>query len=439
MIGLIAAHAAASVSAQASLATDKSYVIARYIDQTSGITTDEAVRIALENNGELAALRKELEAARALVKQARFHPNPSLEASGSRQIGGTDNTLMVQAVLPLELGGRRSARIRASERGMTVREKAVADRERTLAAEVRSKFGEALTQTLKLELVEDLLDTATRGFRLVQARVVEGRTSPLEENMTLVEVNRLRSMRETEAGKTEIAFLELRTFLGMKPEESLRLRGDFGNLVAPLPSRTEATAAALRNRPDIAGLRAVEDLSDAQIEQARSEGWLDAGVSAGYQRMNFSFPLNGITDTGELGPIQDIYHSFTFGVTLRLPVRNRNQGAIEAAVANRQAAQKRREFAELIVRREVAAAYARYESSARAMEIFRVGVQGQANANLDVVRQTYELGARNLIEYLVEQRQFIELEKEFIDQQLSVYQARVEILRATAAPELTGK
>jgi cobalt-zinc-cadmium efflux system outer membrane protein len=408
---------------------DKS--LARYIDQTGGITADAAVVYALGHNDELAALRKEADAAAALVKQAGLRANPELETSGTKQIGGTDNTLMVQGMLPLELGGRRGARIKVAEREAVVREKAVADRERLLAADVRLKFGEAIAQTLKLKLIDDLLNTALQGYDLVKARVADGKTAPLEQNMTLVEVNRLRSTRETEAGKTEIAFLELRNLLGMKPEEPLRLQGDFGNLAMPLPSVSDATATALQNRPDLAAMKSMEDLANAQIEQARSEGRLDASVSAGYQRMNFSFPLNGLTDAGQLRPIQDIFHSITFGVTLQLPVRNRNQGAIEAAVATREAAQKRREFGELVIRREVAAAFAKYESTARAMEIFRVGVREQANSNLDVVRQTYELGARNLIDYLVEERRYIQLETEFIDSQLTVYQARVEILRAT--------
>jgi len=73
------------------------------------------------------------------------------------------------------------------------------------------------------------------------------------------------------------------------------------------------------------------------------------------------------------------------------------------------------------------------------MEIFRVGVRGQASANLDVVRQTYELGSRNLIEYLIDARRYIEIENEFIDMQLAVYQANVEMLRATNSPELIKK
>ena len=411
----------------------------RYLDQTTGMTADEAVRIALENNGELAAMRKERDAAQAMVRQARLRANPSLEASGAKQIGMADSSYMVKGMLPLELGGRRSARIRVAERELAVRERAVEDRERILASEVRTKFGEALAETLKLKFADGILATALQQFRLVQAQVTEGKTAPLEENMTLVEVNRLRSMRETVNGRTEIAFLELRNMLGMKPEEPIRLRGDFDNLVVPLPILADTTANALQTRPDLAGLRSMEDLADAQIEQARAGGRLDASVNSGYQRMDSSFPLNGITDTGQLRPIQDIFHFFTFGVTLELPVLNKNQGAIQAAVANRDAARNRREFGELIVRREVATAFARYESTAKAMEIFRIGVRGQASANLDVVRQTYELGSRNLIDYFIEERRYIDIENEFIDMQLAVYNAHVETMRAANSPELIKK
>jgi cobalt-zinc-cadmium efflux system outer membrane protein len=78
----------------------------------------------------------------------------------------------------------------------------------------------------------------------------------------------------------------------------------------------------------------------------------------------------------------------------------------------------------------------RYERAARAMEIFRAGVRNQANANLDVIRQTYELGSKTLLDYIAEQRRFIEVESEFIDAVLDTYQARVEIERATNSPKL---
>ncbi len=155
--------------------------------------------------------------------------------------------------------------------------------------------------------------------------------------------------------------------------------------------------------------------------------------------MNSSFPVFGVNENGQLLPVQDVFHFLKFGISLDLPVRNKNQGAIEAAVAESEAVGHRREFAELTVRREVASAYAQYQRAARAMEIFRVGVREPARANLDVVRQTYELGSKTLIDYIGEQRRFIELENDFIDTELAVYNARVEIARASVSPELIKK
>jgi cobalt-zinc-cadmium efflux system outer membrane protein len=410
--------------------------LAKYVDTVGGLTADEAVAYALAHNAELSAARKEVDAARALVKQAGLRPNPKLDVGGTRQINGKDNSLMVEGLLPLELGGRRAARVRVAEREVELREQAVADRERQLAAEVRAKFGEALAGVLKLGFAEELLATSRRGYRLVMARVSEGRTAPLEQNMVLVEVNRLRSVRETNEGAVAVALLELRNLMGLNPEEPLRLRGDFANMIDPLPTSTEATERALAERPDLLAARAAEALAAAQIEQARAEGRLDADLTAGYQRMNTGFPVNGITDAGQLRPVQDVFHYLTFGVSLSLPVRNKNQGAIEAAAAGAEAAKRRREFLELTIRREVAAGYTRYEYAARAAEIYRVGVRGQADANLDVVRKTYELGSKTLLDYIAEQRRYIELEGAYIDALLDTYRARVEIERATAAPEL---
>jgi len=96
-----------------------------------------------------------------------------------------------------------------------------------LAAEVRMKFGEALAAALKLSFTDQLVEANQQSFNLIAARVIEGATPPLEQNMALVELNRLKSMRETAEGKVEVAFLELRNLMGMPPEKPLRLRGDF--------------------------------------------------------------------------------------------------------------------------------------------------------------------------------------------------------------------
>jgi outer membrane protein, heavy metal efflux system len=343
---------------------------------------------------------------------------------------------MTSAMLPLELGGRRAARIAVAEREVEVREREIANRERLLAAEVRIKFGEALAQALKLSFTDESVEANQQSFNLIAAKVTEGATPPLEQNMSLVELNRLKSMRESAAARVEVSLLELRNMIGMSPEEPLRLKGDFDHVIDQLPAVADATERALHDRPDVQAFRANETLTAARIEQARSQGRLDASLSAGYERMNSSFPVFGINDQGQLQPVQDVFHFLRFGVSLDLPVRNKNQGAIEAAVAESAAAKSRREFLELTVRREVAAAYAQYDRALRAEEIFRLGARDRAKENLDVVRQTYELGSKTLLDFIAEQRRFIELQNDFVDAQLAVYNARVEIARATASPEL---
>jgi outer membrane protein, heavy metal efflux system len=419
--------------------TNQPPTLSRYFDPKSGMTADEAVAHGLSQNADLLAARKEIEAARALVRQAASRANPMIDVERKEQLNGSDNETMIGGSLPLELGGRRSARILVAQRELEMKERLITDRERLLAAEVKSKFGQALGEMLKLAFTENLLTTTDRGYRLVVARVTEGRTAPLEQNMVLVEVNRIRSLRETGEGKVQVALLELRNLIGMTPEEPLRLRGDLNSRLEPMPSVAVVTEVALKERPDVQAARAAEALAEALIQEARSSSRLDASVTAKYELMNFGFAQKAFDDAGRLVPINGRFHSLAVGVNIYLPVRNRNQGSIEAAVAEKEAATRRREFTELTVRREVAASFARYEQSMRAAEIYRVGVRDQANANLDVVRQTYELGSKTLLDFIAEQRRFIEVETSFIDSLQETYLAQVDIERATSSSKLITK
>ncbi len=279
--------AALALGQTATASQEKPSPVGRYIDQTSGRSADDVVAYALTHNLELQAAHKEIDAAKAMIKQAQLRANPKVDID----VGG---------MLPLELGGRRSARITVAEREVEVRERQFANRERLLAAEVRMKFGETLAQSLKLSLTDERIESSQQSFNLVAARVSEGATPPLEQNMVLVELNRLRSQRESVESKLETLILELRNLIGMPPEEPLRLRGDFNHLVDQLPPIVDATNRALRERPDLLAARAIESWADARIEQARAEGRLDASLSAGYEHMTFGFPVRGVDDSGRL-------------------------------------------------------------------------------------------------------------------------------------------
>src|SRR6266576_2235418 len=88
----------------------ESVSVSHYIDQTSGLTADHLVAYALEHNLELQAMRKEIDAAKALVKQARLRANPKVDLSVSQNVaGGNDRNIDADEMLPVELGGRRAA------------------------------------------------------------------------------------------------------------------------------------------------------------------------------------------------------------------------------------------------------------------------------------------------------------------------------------------
>jgi cobalt-zinc-cadmium efflux system outer membrane protein len=433
---ICAAHG--QVTAQPPAPHSSARASTKYLNTQGGKSADELVELALANNGEVLAMRRETEAGEALIRQARLRPNPSVSLSGTRQIGGMgDNSLMVEGAMPLELGGRRGARIRVAERELAIRQQALAERERQLAAEVRAKFGESVAAILKLAFAEEVLSLAIRNFELVSARVTEGRRPPLEESMEVVELNRIRALREINEGTVEVSLFELRNLVGLDPTEPLVLNGDLETLRTSLPTQLIAEVQALRTRTDLLGAIAVEQLAAARLDQARSEGKVDADAMIGYQRMRSGFPLLGIEEgTGALLPIEQRMNFFTFGVRLNLPLWNRNQGMVAAAELEVEAARDRREFGELTIKREVAAAYARYNRAFRAMEIYRVGVRDRAAENLDVVRQTYELGSKTLLDYISEHHRFIEIENGYIDARLAAYLALVEILKVTNDPSL---
>jgi cobalt-zinc-cadmium efflux system outer membrane protein len=409
----------------------------RFIDPVNGLTADDLVRYALAHNGELAAARQMIAEARGRLRQAGLRPNPMVETSGTHAVTTSDNMTMIGAELPLELGGRRKARVGVAQRELELRDAEVADFERKLAAEVRMKYADVIASARNLKFTEDLLMVTRDSHRLVQARVERGKSAPLEQNVVFVELSRVDAIRINFESKSEVALFELKKVIGMLPGEPLRLRGEFDTSRQPV-TQNDAVRNALASRPDLVAARAAETLAQAQIEQARVEGKVDASIFANYQRQNMGFGVRGFNDAGALAPVQGIFHYATFGVRLTLPVRNQNQGNIEAAIAAAEAARNRREFNEIVVRNEVASAYARFERAQAALAVYRDNVRNQAQLNLDVVQQTYTLGQKTLIDYINEQRRYIDIETGYTDALKEFFNSLVEIERVAGSPGSTA-
>lgn len=395
------------------------------------VTVDQVVERAVADNLELRAMRAEVDAARGRLLQAGLRPNPMLDLGGQANVSGPDNNVNIGLSIPLDLNGRKAGRIGVAEREIDMKQAQVSDRERRLSAEVRLKAGDLLAARRNLEFTEELLVTNQKGLGLVRDRVQQGAAPTLEENLVLVEVNRLEASLSMLKSRVEILGLQLRLLAGMPPGEALALQGELASRPLTL-DRTQALAQALAGRPDLVIARAEAAMAQAKIRREEAEGRWDARFNLGYQRQDFGFSLNGLTDRGGTRPIQDTFNYVGGGVTITVPVRNKNQGNVAAATAEAQAAERRREGAELIVRQEVAAAFAQLAAAQRALDIYARGVRDVAGRNLAVVRQAFELGRTSVLDVIAEQRRYIDIETGYTDALKLVYDAWIEIQRAVA-------
>jgi cobalt-zinc-cadmium efflux system outer membrane protein len=404
-----------------------------YFDPVQGTSANEIVRRALAANGELAAARMEIERARARLRQAGLRPNPTidLEQSIGRFTGSSgEGEVSVGITVPIELGGKRRRRIELARAELEASEAEVADRERRLTNEVRALYAEALAAIRELSTLEELNDLDLQTTRFVQARVNEGETAPLELNQLRVEVERLRSRRALVEGRLRGTLLKLKSLTGIGPSEILRLREDLQQLVTP-PAPVSADAAveiALQTRPDLRFAKLVEEVAQAGLQLARAQAIPNLAPFTKYSNSRTVFE-----DTS-VGVLRDRDKLLTFGVSVEIPIFNRNQGGkAEASIAISQARQ-RREFLEAVIRSEVQSAYARYEAAHAAVTIFEQGAIPRSSENVRTIRAAYQIGAFSITELLVEQRRLLDVQREFTEALAERYRALADLQAAMGTP-----
>jgi cobalt-zinc-cadmium efflux system outer membrane protein len=189
-------------------------------------------------------------------------------------------------------------------------------------------------------------------------------------------------------------------------------------------------AAALRDRPDVRLARLEERVADAGHRLARAEGRPDV---AAFGRVSVE---RSAFDETPVGALRDRDTTLEFGVSVSLPLFDRNQGGrAEAATAVAQA-RRRREFAEARARAEVLAAYARYRAAESAVATFEGGVLARTEVSVEAIRGAYQVGAYRVTELLAEQRRLVDAEREYTDALAERYRALAELEAAVgvAAP-----
>jgi len=414
-----------------------STALSSYVDSVQGASSDDLVRRAFAANSELAAARLDIERARARVRQAGLRANPAFDfeqTTGKFTGSPGERETTIGIALPLELNGQRQSRVTLAQAELEAAEAEVADRERRLMAEVRGVYADALAAIRELEITEGINNLDMQTARIVEARITEGESAPLELNLLRTEVDRLRSRRALVEGRLKVTMLRLKSLAGIAPDEPFRIRED---LIAPPPFQPSASLAesfnmALRMRPDARLARLTEKVARAGLELARAQGRPDVTAFTKYSTNRTVF------DNTPIGPIRDKDKVLSFGVSVNLPFFNRNQGGRSEAATAIVQAQRRREFVEQVVRAEVAIAYARYEAAQSALNIFEQGVLARSTENIKSMRGAYELGAFRMTELLSEQKRLLDSQREYIEALTERYRALSDLLSAIGVPADSG-
>ena len=402
----------------------------QYVDERAGMTLDAAIARAREREPSLRAVRADIDVARGMRQQADLRPNPTLTVERREEPAGTDHQTSVGVQWPLDLY-RRSARVQTADRLLQASEFAARDRERLLVASVRLQYGVAAAAVRDTVVAAEIVATAQRQLDLVRARVDAGGAPPLERDLLEVELQRFEAQRLLAAGRADAASVQLKRLLGMSPDESLLLRAGLETLVIGADgAATPAGTPPITERPDVREAAARIAAADAHIDQARREGRADVSLYGTYMRMDAGFPQQGFGSTGQIERVRGQFNYVAGGAMIALPLFNRNQGQVAAAQAERSGAEARSAAAELAARAEVAAAQARDAQAQRAVALYGSGVRTLARQNLDVVRQTFELGRATVYDVLTEQRRYLDMEQAYTAALREAWEARAELRRA---------
>ena len=399
-----------------------------YFDDLNGVSLEEIIKKAWENNGELKIAQLEVGKAKARLLQVGSRPNPTLDIeqkTGNFTGSKGDNELAIGVSVPLEIYGQRGNRINLAKAEITLKEAEVTARKRLLANEVLTNYAEALASLRELKTLEDILELDTETVRFVQIRVTEGDTAPLELNLLMTEVERLRSHRILTEGRLQVAISKLKFYAGIAYNEPLKLREEIDSAQLPEVPKTLETAldVALKNRPEIQLGELEKQLAVNGLRLIRSQSKPDITAFTRYSngKSIVDSPRGAFSESDKL---------LTFGVSIGLPIFNRNAGAkAEAEIAIRQA-EERQLFTEQVIKNEVVTAFQRLTAARSALLKLETAVLPRSKQNLEVIKRVYAIGELKITDLISEQRRLLDANRDLTETLTERYRANADLLIA---------
>ena len=173
----------------------------------TSISLEQALERALRSNPELAAVGRETEIASGARQQAGLIPNPDLSWSVEDTRQGNRQT-SVSIAQPLELGGKRGARVEVAKRGSEIAWTQLEVRRAELRAQSRADQARDLQRAtllrLRSEAVQayDQLRTSEQELALVRRDLLPGAQSALDSMTRGFEMGKFNFLDVLDAQRT---------------------------------------------------------------------------------------------------------------------------------------------------------------------------------------------------------------------------------------------
>ena len=338
------------------------------------LTLKEAEQRFLERNLSLIAERYNIDMAQAQVLQAKLFENPviSLEQNVYNRLNGKyfdfgkEGEAVVEIEQVIHLAGQRNKQVRLEKINKEIAEYQFEEVMRTLRQELNEKFVEVYFLSKSIAIYEkevNSLQVLLGGMKIQQEK----------GNISLMEISRLESM-----------LFSLRKEKNERENDLLTTRGEL-NLLLNLPEDTQVQLsldeevlqqldlsqlsfadlkAIINERPDQKIARSTVNASRANLKLQKSMAFPEFSVKGNYDRVG-----NFINDY------------FAIGVSLSVPIFNRNQGNIKAARFSIQQAGVQQEYA---ANRADIELYTAYTSLEKATQLYQ-------STNMDLERNFEKL------------------------------------------------
>ncbi|GAA0337315.1 TolC family protein [Sphingomonas oligophenolica] len=372
----------------------------------------QLLRQALANAPAIAEQAANVRAAQAEARQSRAMPNPMVEAVAENLAipqtagSGAERQTTFTITQPLEIGGKRSARIAAGEGNLTTAQARDRQARIAFAADLAIAYATAEAMQDRQKLAADDLGRAREDLRAARALVTAGKEADLRITQANASVAAAIAAEEAAAADTFEALERLSAMAGAATPYTCIDR----SLLAVAAPKRVAVGPTLDDPPAVATAVAERNALAAQVRIEQKRSIPDIGLSAGLRR----FQGNGDS-------------ALVVGVSATIPLFDRNRGNIAAARERANAADARLAAARLeagaarrVAAARVAAATGRLDAAnqgeAAAEEAYRLGRIG------------YDAGKIPLLELLTIRRALTEARALTIDARLG----RVRALAALA-------